>query len=128
MMNLIARDVPLGSIKPAASAFAPLAGSGEDVLTIGTPLVKFMSTIIGFLTTIAGLYFLIQMILAGLSWISAGGEKGKVESARSQMTNAALGLIIIIAAYSIVGIVGNVLGLDILNPIVLLRSLRPSAL
>lgn len=69
--------------------------------------------------------FLIYFIVAALSWITAGGEKGKIESARNSMTNAALGLIIVIASYAIVGIVGGVLGLNILNPIQVIGTLIP---
>lgn len=69
--------------------------------------------------------FLIYFIVAALGWITSGGEKGKVEAARQQMTNAAIGLIIVIAAYSIVGIVGGVLGINILNPIKVIQTLIP---
>lgn len=116
-MNLIAEitNVGLGELQPASSAFAP---NVKDATCHGalSPLNTFLSTFIGFLTTLAGLMFLVYFIFAALSWITAGGEKGKVESARQQMTNAALGLIVVIAAYAISGVVGKVLGIDILNP------------
>jgi hypothetical protein len=125
-MNLIAQieNVKLGELKPASSAFAP---NVTDATCQGalSPLNTFLSTFIGFLTTLAGLMFLVYFIFAALSWITAGGEKGKVETARQQMTNAALGLIVVIAAYAISGIVGKVLGIDILNPAAVLFGLKP---
>jgi hypothetical protein len=42
------------------------------------------------------------------------------EEAKSQMTNAVIGLIIMIVSYFIIGILGGVLGIDILNPLKLL--------
>ncbi len=113
-MKLIAdiTTTDLGQLK-APAAFAPDISTPAGAVA---PLGKFLSTLIGFLTTLAGLMFLIYFILAALSWITAGGEKGKIETARGQMTNAAIGLVVVIAAYAIIGIVGGVLGLDILNP------------
>jgi hypothetical protein len=89
-------------------------------------LEAILSTIIGFLTILAGLYFMVNFIIGGLGWASAGGEMKKVEDARMRMTNAAVGLIIVVASLSIFYIVGTVLGIDILNIGESLRNLSPS--
>ena len=54
--------------------------------------------------------------IGGLKWITAGGDKAKVSEAQTQMTQAAIGLIVIVVSFFIIGIVGAVLGIDILNP------------
>lgn len=113
----------LGAFSPPTKAFAPDIKTAAGAVA---PLGTFLSTLFGFITTLAGIFFLVYFILAGLSWIMSGGEKGKIESAKQQMTNAALGLIVIIAAYSIIGIVGGVLGLDILNPGKIIMTLIPA--
>ena len=46
--------------------------------------------------------------------MTASGDKGKLEKAQLQITQAITGIIIIVAAYAIVAIIGTVLGLDIL--------------
>lgn len=104
-------DQQLGGSVDGLGAFIP---SGED--DVGTKLTDLFSQSIGFLTVAAGLAFLIYFMLGGLQWITAGGDKGKVDAAKTQMTNGAIGMIIIVAAYGIVWIVGQVLGFDILNP------------
>src|SRR5260221_8670078 len=122
-MKLLA--VQLGPLSPPTTSFAPDINSAAGSVA---PLGKFMTTLIGFLTSLAGLMFLIYFIIAALSWITAGGEKGKIETAKSQMTNAAIGLVVVIAAYGIIGIVGGVLGLDILNPgKIILNTLIPGS-
>lgn len=123
-MKLIAElpTVELGELKPPTEAFAPDISSNAGAVA---PLGKMLSTIIGFITTLAGLMFLMYFIIAALGWITAGGEKGKIETAKQQMTNAAIGLAIVIATYAIVGIVGGVLGLNILNPGAELIKLAP---
>lgn len=74
-----------------------------------------ISSIIGFLTIVAGLYFMFQLITAGIAWVGSGGDKASVEAARSKIYNAILGLVIVVAAWVFVGIIGKFVGLDILN-------------
>ncbi len=89
----------------------------------GVPLQALFSVILGFFTIIGGLLFLLYFVMGALSWITAGGDKGKIEKARSQLVDAAIGLIVVIVAQFIAGIVGGVLGLDILNPVKSLSNL-----
>lgn len=89
----------------------------------GVPLQALFSVILGFFTIIGGFLFLLYFVMGALSWITAGGDKGKIEHARSQLVNAAIGLIVVIVAQFITGIVGGVLGLDILNPVKSLSNL-----
>lgn len=84
-------------------------------------LETFISAIVGVLTAVAGIAFLLYFMLGALSWITAGGDKAKTDTAQKQMTNAAIGLIAIVVAYFIAAIIGFVLGIDILNPITTLH-------
>lgn len=125
-MKLLAQTtVNLGPINSITPGLSPNS-TDVSINSGGGALVKIISTFLGFLTTLAGLMFLIYFIFAALSWITAGGDKSKVEHARQQMTNAALGLIIVIASYAIAGIIGKVLGIDILNPVPILMNLNPN--
>ncbi len=114
----------IGTIEAPVAAWE--VGTGTGVSAFSGPFLKIINNTLGFLTTLAGLIFLIMLITAGLNWVSSGGDKSKVEASRNQMTNAAIGLIVIIGAYGIAGVVGRVLGLDILNPIKLLEQLNPN--
>ncbi len=87
----------------------------ETVKPFGDSLERILSTVIGFLTIFAGLYFMINFIVGGINLSTAGGDTNKVEDAKKRMTNGALGLIIVVASYSIIYIIGTVLGIDILN-------------
>lgn len=84
-----------------------------------------INTIVSFLTVIAGLAFFIYFMIGAISWLTAGGDSGKVDKAKSMMTNAAIGLIIIAAAFAITWIVGKVLGINITNPFDALFNLGP---
>ena len=109
----------------------PIEGPGPfgtgitDAGSISSKTGQLISTLVGSITVIGGLAFVVFFFLGALKWISAGGDKGKVSEAQSQMTNGVIGLVAITAAYFIIGIVGGVLGLDILNPVKTLFKVTP---
>lgn len=82
----------------------------------GNKLNAVLSAIISFITIIAALWFLIQFITAGLAWIGSGGDKTNIENARNKIMNSVIGLIIVVLAWVLAGVIGLMLGLDILNP------------
>jgi len=101
----------------------PITGVGTIQTNPNSNMVgSFISTIIGTLTVVAGLAFLVFFFLGAVKWISAGGDKGKVQEAQAEMINGIIGLIVVVVAYFIVGIVGGILGLDILNPMKVINS------
>jgi hypothetical protein len=74
-------------------------------------LANIISTIIGFLTIVAFIYFLIQLIFAGYSLISAQGDEKKVESGRKRLTDGILGITIVVVAYGFTAFLAKLLGL-----------------
>lgn len=111
IFNLIAQ-FGTGFEGPGDNVFNP----GTTIDTAGSSVENIFSLIIGFLTVLAGLAFLLYFVFGGLQWVLAGGDQGKVDSAKKQMTNGAIGLIIIVVSYGIVAVVSSVLGLNILAP------------
>ena len=89
---------------------------GTDIDSATSAVEKLISNFLVLLTIVACLAFTLYFLLGGLNWITAGGDKGKIDKAKGMMTNGAIGLIVIALSYSIVWIVGQVLGLNILNP------------
>lgn len=77
---------------------------------------RTISIVIGILTIVAGIWFVFQFITGAITWLSAGGDKAKVQEAQQKITNAVIGLAVTIAAVFIVDLVGSILGISILNP------------
>lgn len=75
-----------------------------------------ISTIIGFLTVVAGIWFIFLIITAGYQWLSSGGDKAGVTAAREKLTYAITGLVIVVAAFAIVSLIGNLMGIKFLQP------------
>ena len=105
-----------GGLGPIAGFLCKLSGDeAAQKEKVGIQLNTLIGGIIGFLTTLAALWFGFNFIMAGFQWISAGGDKGKVKEAKDKITQSVIGLAIVVAAYTIAGILGNILGLHFLN-------------
>lgn len=114
---LAANEVELGEgqiqgLSPIGKAALESGGREGVVAAFTTQL----SNIIGFITLLGGLFFVIYFIIAGFEWLRSGGDTSAADKARTRMTNAAIGLLIMVLATALVGIVGGVFGLDVLNP------------
>ncbi len=88
----------------------------------GADLERLASTILGTLTGVASLAFLLYFVIGALNWITAGGDKTKIESAQKSMLNAIMGIVVVVIAYFIASIIGFVLGINILNPASILNQ------
>jgi predicted Kef-type K+ transport protein len=58
---------------------------------------------------------LILIIIGGIQWMTASGDKAKMESARGRIVGALVGLVIILAVYAIIRLVGDFLGIELLQ-------------
>jgi hypothetical protein len=95
------------------SALGSGGGTGSGVVDVFS---QQFSNLIGFITVLGGLFFLVYMLIAAFDWIQAGGDSGKIDKAKTKMTNGAIGLLVMILAFGIIGIIGSVFGIDLLNP------------
>lgn len=85
-------------------------------------LEVIISNMLGVVTVFAGLFFLIYFLIAAFKWISSGGDTGKVQTARDQIVNGVLGLVVVVGTYTIVAIIGAIVGFNILNPAAIIRD------
>lgn len=115
MRDFLAQEVPLGNI----DSFGPLGnfrrGGEADFYYAFTRTEVLISSLIGLLTIIGALWFLFQIIVAGLQWIGASGEKATVQSSQKRLIYSVLGLLIIVSSYALLGLMGSFFGLDIFN-------------
>lgn len=76
-------------------------------------VTRAISGIIGFMTVAAAIWFFFQLIIGGIGWMTAAGEKNKLNEARDRITNAFIGLIIVVAGWAILSLAGQFFGWDI---------------
>ncbi len=77
-----------------------------------TELDKIISTVIGVLTLVAFIFFVLQVIFAGYSFLSAQGDEKKIESARKRLTDGILGITIVVIAFGITALLANLFGIE----------------
>lgn len=71
------------------------------------PLVLVIGNIVRVFLGILGILFVILIIVAGFRWMTAGGNEENVKKASAQIRNAVIGLIIILAAWSLTTFIVN---------------------
>jgi len=76
------------------------------------PLGNVISGVLTFIFPISGLILLIIIIISGFKMMTSAGDPKKIVHARSILTSASIGFIIIFTAYWITYIIGNILGLS----------------
>lgn len=101
-------DLPLGNIEGLGSI-------GNTNVVIQNRFTGIISSILGLLTVAGGLWFVFQLFAGALSWIAAGNDKQALENSKKKITHALIGLVIVVTSYTLIGVVGYVFGIDLIN-------------
>ena len=78
-----------------------------------TNLGNLLSNALIILFFFAAVLAFVFIVVGGIQWITAGGDKIAAQSARDRITAAVVGLLIVVAAFAITLIVTSVLGINI---------------
>lgn len=100
--NTITDDTSLLSIFGKSAGFDT---GNNDGTQLGEIVAKIIEAFLGLL----GIIFIILILYAGYSWMTAGGDEQKVTKAKDTIQKAIIGLVVIVAAYSITYFVFNAL-------------------
>lgn len=74
-------------------------------------LQPVINVLVVLILSLAVILALVLLIIGGIQWILSGGDKEKVASARSRIIAALIGLLIVLSAWAIVGILKGFFGL-----------------
>jgi hypothetical protein len=85
--------------------FKDSSGADTGVVTIQSIATLFVN-VIGVVVTLAGVALFIMFVVSGFSFLFSGGDQKKLEQAKGTLTNAIIGLVVIVAAYLILRLVG----------------------
>lgn len=105
-----ASTTPASRIQGQSNAFNKQAGFMTNDL--GTIISLIIKTVLGLL----GIIFLVLIIMAGFKWMTAGGNEQQITDAQGTMKTAIIGLVIVLAAYSITYFVFNNIPFDMASP------------
>jgi len=104
---------------PAIGDLGQYEGAPGDA-AVGQSFLDYFLTLWQTIITIGGLAVLLYFLWGAIEWITAGGDKGKIESARNRIVQAIIGMILLASSYVIINAVnilffGGVEGFDLLN-------------
>ncbi|MCE7897738.1 MAG: hypothetical protein DPW11_02470 [bacterium] len=84
---------------------SPITGYGN----VDTGLPSFVSNVITVIFAAAGLYAFFNLMIAGFTYITAGGDEKKIQAAMYSINMSLLGLIIMVGAAAVTGVVSFLL-------------------
>ncbi len=68
--------------------------------------------------TIAGIFFVLYFGWGAISWMTAGGDKSKIENAQRRISNGLIGLVLVAASVAIVQFIGGVLNIPFFQTLI----------
>jgi hypothetical protein len=90
--------------------------TGVDFNTIkGLQPSGFVAAAINLLLGASGIMAFFILLIGGVQWILAGGDKEGTEKARKKITSALVGLAIVFSAYALIFIIQTLFGIDVLK-------------
>lgn len=100
MLTLIAQ-IKNPAIDPA---FGDNAGAAKSGTLFSDYFIKLWQALI----TVGAVMVIIYFVWGAIEWIVAGGDSSKVQKARDRLTQATIGLIILVGTYTIIGFINSV--------------------
>jgi len=95
-----------GEIEAGLTKTATAAGFAAKAPELATVAGKIVGIVIG----LSGFLLTIYLIYGGFLWMTSAGEEEKIKKAKGMITNAIIGLVIVIFAYVISSFVIGKLG------------------
>lgn len=76
---------------------------------------EFVTRMVSVVFVVGAVAFMFMFVLGGVKWITAGGDKGSIESARTQITQAITGLIVLFGVYALARLMKTVFGIELID-------------
>lgn len=87
-------------------------GSGAEAVSQFNNVVQ---VIITSLLVVASVFFVFNFIIGGIKWITSGGDKARIEGARSSILNAVVGLVIVFSVFVILSLLESFFKINLLQ-------------
>jgi hypothetical protein len=88
-------------------------GNEQPAAESGALFNTIISAVLSFMMVLGVLLVLVNLIEAGINWISSGGDSSKVQKARDKIVQAVIGVVIMSASLAIWNLVQQFLGIDL---------------
>jgi hypothetical protein len=99
----------------AAETKFKVSAPGQFTNLNGITLPNMISVLITLVLIVAAIVFFFMLIIGGIKWILAGGDKAQTESARNTVTSALIGLVVVFSAWAIANLLSALFDIQIFN-------------
>lgn len=99
-MRIFAADDIVGEITNPLNKYAGVKEGG---------LIAFLSNILRLVFAVAGVYALINIIIAGFQFMTAAGDSKAITAARNRIWQTLMGLVIIVGSFALAALFGYIL-------------------
>ena len=108
-------------------AFAVDSGTIVPDTLPNVGIIQVIQAVIKFILIVAFIAAFIMLLIGGIRWILAGGDEKAVSSARSTITAALIGLVIVLLSFAIIKLVEAFFGVTIISGTITIPSIQDSA-
>jgi hypothetical protein len=84
-------------------------GQNDSTVSSGGKFIEYAVYLWRASITIGSLAVIVYFLLGAFTWITSGGDKTKVETARNQITNAVVGLVLLVSSFVLLSFLSNLL-------------------
>ena len=94
----------------AAGIINPVTGNlGNDPAKAksGALFTSYFINLWRVMISVGSILVMVFFLWGAIEWITSGGDKSKTEIARNRITNAVIGLIILVSSFTLVGFIGK---------------------
>jgi hypothetical protein len=91
--------------------FKTLENSTGDFAFAGGDIASIFNKVLPYVFAFAGVLLFLYLIAGGFSYMTSAGDPKKAKEAQSKITNALVGIILVLLAYILVQLVGKIFGL-----------------
>jgi amino acid transporter len=76
-------------------------GDGAYAVATETTFSSIIGQAVNILLSFLGIIFIVLIIIAGFQWMTASGNEEQIANAKKNISNATIGLIIVVSAYAV---------------------------
>lgn len=76
---------------------------------------SFIRTVFTALMVVGIIYFIYNIIIAGLAFINSSGDEKKMATAKNHIMSAFIGLIVMFAVFAFLSLLQSILGIDLIK-------------
>ncbi len=118
-MNFLSTLLTNGEVPPKGGIYNPVLphtwGKGGAEL-----IAELIGKILNLAFLVGGLILIIMIIISGIQWMMAGGNKDAMSSAQGRLTSAIIGFVVLASTYAIINLIAHVLNVGFLKDLIII--------